>query len=171
MMKKVWLTSMLALACLSNTASAQVTAPAPTAAAPAASSIPALFHKPVFFRGVVGDINVQVNIRPKADIEEGIEGEYFIFGNSHKILLAGEIEGDQLFMEESENGTNISGQWDGKLEGETLVGSWMSADGSITKPFTLKAVVQKAAQAKPVTTAHAAKKATGSASKTDTAKP
>lgn len=164
MMKKVLLSTLIALAAVSTGVSAQGTAPAApatqTAPAPGAN-VPALFHKPVFFRGVVGDINVQVNIRPKADIDEGIEGEYFIFGNSHKILLAGEIEGDQLFMEESENGTNISGQWDGKLEGDSLVGSWMSADGTITKPFTLKAVVQKPAAAP----AHAAKKAASNTAK------
>lgn len=163
MMKKVLLSTLIALAAVSTGVSAQGTAPAVPAAqtAPApGANVPALFHKPVFFRGVVGDINVQVNIRPKADIDEGIEGEYFIFGNSHKILLAGEIEGNQLFMEESENGTNISGQWDGKLEGDSLVGSWMSADGTITKPFTLKAVVQK-----PAAPAHAAKKAASNTAK------
>lgn len=168
MMKKVILATLVALAAAN--VSAQVAAEAPAAAKPAVapgSTVPALFHKPVFFRGVVGDINVQVNIRPKADIDEGIEGEYFIFGNSHKILLAGEIEGDQLFMEESENGTNISGQWDGKLEGDSLVGSWMSADGSITKPFTLKAVVQKPAAAP----AHAAKKVSANTAQANTAKP
>jgi hypothetical protein len=165
MMKKVLLSTLVALAAVSTGASAQTSAqtaaPAAQTAAAPGTNVPALFHKPVFFRGVVGDINVQVNIRPKADIDEGIEGEYFIFGNSHKILLAGEIEGDQLFMEESENGTNISGQWDGKLEGDTLVGSWMSADGSITKPFTLKAVIQKPAAAP----AHAAKKAASNTAK------
>lgn len=119
---------------------------APIQTAPAASStsvapapqIPQLFLKPVFLRGTLGDANIQVNIRPKADIEEGLEGEYFVFGRSLKILLAGEIEDDVLFMEESENGTDISGQWDGKLQGDTLAGSWMSPDGAISKPFSLK---------------------------------
>lgn len=165
MMKKILLSTLIALVAVSTGASAQIaaqgTAPAAQTAPAPGANVPALFHKPVFFRGVVGDINVQVNIRPKADIDEGIEGEYFIFGNSHKILLAGEIEGNQLFMEESENGTNISGQWDGKLEGDSLVGSWMSADGTITKPFTLKAVVQKPAAAP----AHAAKKAASNTEK------
>lgn len=147
--------AVFAFACsLGNAFAAEVPAapvpvptPAPTATAPVAptSAIPALFLKPVFLRGTVGDLNVQVAIRPKADIEEGIEGEYFIFGRSPKILLAGEIEGDILFMEESENGTNISGQWDGKLEGDTLSGSWMSADGLISKPFALKVVHQSEA--------------------------
>lgn len=124
-------------------------APVAALASPAAPAIPALFLKPVLLRGTLGDVNVQVQIRPKAEIDEGIEGEYFIFGNTAQILLAGEIEGDILFMEESENGTNISGQWDGKLEGDILAGSWMSADGSFTKPFSLKVVPLKSATTTP----------------------
>jgi len=84
MMKKVLLSTLIALAAVSTGVSAQGAAPAAQAAPVPGSNVPVLFHKPVFFRGVVGDINVQVNIRPKADIDEGIEGEYFIFGNSHK---------------------------------------------------------------------------------------
>lgn len=115
-------------------------------AAVAASVAPApLFVKPVFLRGTVGETNIQVNIRPKENIDEGLEGEYFIFGHSPKILLAGEMEGNTLFMEESENGTDISGQWDGKLDGDTLTGTWMSADGLMTKPFSLKVISNKQA--------------------------
>lgn len=140
---------------------AAVAPEAPAAAvSPAAPAIPALFLKPVLLRGTLGDVNVQVQIRPKAEIDEGIEGEYFIFGNTAQILLAGEIEGDILFMEESENGTNISGQWDGKLEGDILAGSWMSADGSFTKPFSLKVVPLK-----PATPARNGKKAAAKAGK------
>lgn len=116
---------------------------APAAGAVNASAVPArspLFLKPVFLRGTLGDQNVQVNIRPKEQIDEGLEGEYFVFGRSLKILLAGEMEDTTLFMEESENGTDISGQWDGKLNGDTLTGSWMSADGSVTRPFSLKVI-------------------------------
>ncbi|HWU97646.1 MAG TPA: hypothetical protein VN114_03960 [Oxalicibacterium sp.] len=122
------------------------TVPAPaanvTASSDAAAAVPTapLFLKPVFLRGVLGDQNVQVNIRPKEQVDEGLEGEYFIFGRSLKILLAGEMEGTTLFMEESENGTDISGQWDGKLNGDTLTGSWMSADGTVTKPFSLTVI-------------------------------
>jgi hypothetical protein len=108
--------------------------------APAAATTSPLFLKPVFLRGTLGDQNVQVNVRPKEQIDEGLEGEYFVFGRSLKILLAGEMEGVTLFMEESENGTDISGQWDGKLNGDTLTGSWMSADGTVTKPFSLKVI-------------------------------
>lgn len=123
-------------------------APVPTVATPAAAAaapaIPALFLKPVFLRGTLGDAKVQVSIRPKADIGEGVEGEYFVFGRSLKILLAGEIEGDALFMEESENGTDISGQWDGKLQGDTLSGKWTSADGASNKPFSLQVIANSA---------------------------
>ncbi|WP_231949280.1 hypothetical protein [Herminiimonas arsenitoxidans] len=150
-MKKILITSLIALfGCAATNAFAEIEplTPAPVVSAPTST----LFLKPVSFRGVVGDVQVQVNLRPKADIEEGIEGEYFIFGNSNKILLAGEVEGDQLLLEESENGTNISGQWDGKIDGDAVAGLWTSADGSITKPFSLKAIAlkQSAAPARAV---------------------
>ena len=57
MMKKVLLATFVALAAAN--VSAQMAAEAPAAAKPAVapgSTVPALFHKPVFFRGVVGDI-------------------------------------------------------------------------------------------------------------------
>ncbi len=156
-MKKVFSASLIAtLALAANGFAAEVTkqavvqaatvATAPTTTSTSASvptagsAVPVLFQIPVALRGTVGDVQVQVNLRPKAEVDEGHEGEYFIFGNSHKILLAGEIEGGLLFMEESVNGTDISGQWDGKLEGDVLAGTWMSVDGSITKPFSLKIV-------------------------------
>lgn len=148
-MKKVFNASLLAMLALAvNGFAADVKPLAPVSAAPASapvavSNAPLIFQKPVALRGTVGDVQIQVNLRPKAEVDEGHEGEYFIFGNSHKILLAGEIEKDGvIFMEESVNGTDISGQWDGKLEGDVLVGTWMSADGSITKPFSLKIIPQ-----------------------------
>ncbi len=172
MMQRLFAVSLIAaLTCSIGSVAAATKAPVATPAAAApdvsvaalaspAAAIPALFLKPVLLRGTLGDVNVQVQIRPKAEIDEGIEGEYFIFGNTAQILLAGEIEGDILFMEESENGTNISGQWDGKLEGDILAGSWMSADGSFTKPFSLKVVPLK-----PATPARNGKKAAAKAGK------
>jgi hypothetical protein len=99
-----------------------------------------LFAKPVILRGTLGNTAIQASVRPKPEAGDGLEGEYFIFGQSKKILLAGEIEGAEVFFEESENGTDVSGQWDGKWQGETIHGTWMSADGSISKPFLLKKV-------------------------------
>jgi hypothetical protein len=111
--------------------------PSPSVKSPAS---PTLLVRPVFLRGTLGDAQVQVNLRPKADIEDSLEGDYFIFGSSQKVLLAGEIEGNDMFLEESENGTDVSGQWNGALSGDTISGNWLSADGSVTKPFTLRAV-------------------------------
>jgi hypothetical protein len=106
---------------------------APTAA-------PSLLSKPVALRGTLGDAMVQFNLSPKADVDGGFEGDYFLFGHTRKILLAGEADGDDLFFEESENGTDVSGQWEGKLSGGTFSGNWNSADGAVTKPFRLEAI-------------------------------
>lgn len=118
-----------------------VSKPLPT---PAAATLPGaasgLFNKPVLLRGTLGDAQIQANVRPKAEIDEGVEGEYFVFGGTQKILLAGELEGEAVFLEESVNGTDVSGQWDGKREGDTIEGTWLSADGSVSKPFLLKVV-------------------------------
>lgn len=118
-------------------------APVTTVDPAAVTATGAFFAKPVFLRGTLGDAAVQFNLRPKAVADEGLEGEYFVFGSSNKILLAGEVEGDALFLEESENGTDISGQWDGKLQGDALVGNWTSADGAISRPFSLKIIALK----------------------------
>lgn len=125
-------------------AAAMAATPVLSASAPAAAktgaSGKALFMKPVALRGMLGDAQIQVTLRTKEPAEDGIEGEYFVFGRSHRVLLAGEVEGEEVFMEESENGTDVSGQWDGKLAGETLSGEWQSADGKIKKPFNLRIV-------------------------------
>jgi hypothetical protein len=93
---------------------------------------------PLLLRGTLGNDQVQASLRAKADPNEGFEGDYFLFGHSQKVLLAGEIEGADIFMEESINGTDVSGQWNGKLDGNVVSGTWQSADGLVTKPFTIK---------------------------------
>lgn len=110
---------------------------------PAAAFMKAPFALPAALRGTLGDAQVQMNLRAKPD-EDGVEGDYFFFGRSQKVLLAGEAEGNELALEESENGKDVSGQWYGTLKGDTLTGEWASADGSVTKPFRL--VVLPAAQ-------------------------
>lgn len=113
---------------------------AATTAEAAESAGKMLFVKPVALRGTLGGEQIQVNLRTKAEIEDGIEGDYFRFGSSQKVLLAGEIEGEELFLEESENGTDVSGQWEGKLAGNLITGEWQSADGTISKPFQIRIV-------------------------------
>ena len=111
-------------------------APVAVAAKPQ-TAVMRFFRQPVALRGSLGDVAVQVRLRVKDDYAEGLEGEYFRFGRSQQILLAGEMDADGIFIEESENGTDISGQWEGKLDGESIRGTWTSADGDVTKPFML----------------------------------
>lgn len=99
-----------------------------------------LFSRPVVLRGTLGEANIQMQVRPKADPSEGIEGSYIVFGRSSQILLAGETDGDSLLMEESENGTDVSGQWEGRQQGGEVRGTWQSADGAVSKQFVLKAI-------------------------------
>ncbi len=99
-----------------------------------------LFAQPLILRGVLGEERVQMNLHVNAEFGDGVEGHYFVFGQSRNILLAGEAEGDELFLEESENGTDVSGQWSGKIAGDTIAGEWQSADGSLTKPFQMNVV-------------------------------
>ena len=110
-----------------------------------------LFSRPVVLRGTLGSADIQMQVRPKDDPSEGIEGSYIVFGRSGKILLAGETEGDSLLMEESENGTDVSGQWEGRQEGGEVRGSWQSADGAISRQFVLRAIdaANAAAPARP----------------------
>jgi hypothetical protein len=99
-----------------------------------------LFSRPVVLRGTLGSANIQMQVRPKEDPSEGIEGNYIVFGRSGQILLAGETDGDGLLMEESENGTDVSGQWEGRQEGGEVRGTWQSADGAISRQFVLRAI-------------------------------
>jgi hypothetical protein len=126
--------------------------PAATFAAPLAETGKLQFVKPASLRGTLGDAQVQLNLRTKTEFDDGVEGDYFVFGRSQKILLAGEIEGDEVFLEESENGTDVSGQWNGKLSGDTLSGEWQSADGTTTKSFTVRIVRSNAAAKRMATT-------------------
>lgn len=109
----------------------------------AADNAVSFFAKPVVLRGTLGEQQVQLNLRPKVPADEGIEGDYFVFGQSQKILLAGETEDSDLLMEESENGKDVSGQWIGKFAGDAVSGEWQSADGSVSKHFALKIVQSK----------------------------
>lgn len=124
----------------SSVFAAELQSSPPLVHSPAAS----LLAKPVTLRGTLGDQKIQVFLHLKEPVDEGVEGDYFVFGRWHKILLAGEVENNTLSLEESENGTDISGQWDGKIEGNTIRGNWISADNNVTKPFEVTVVATDA---------------------------
>ena len=99
-----------------------------------------LFVKPVALRGTLGGDKIHVNLRINADFEDGIERDYVHVVRPDLILLAGEIEGEEFFLEESVNGTDVSGQWEGKMAGDVISGKWQSADGKVSKPFLIRIV-------------------------------
>lgn len=109
---------------------------------PAASRI---FARPVFLRGMLGELQIQMYLHPHVDYADSVQGDYFIFGTSAKILLAGEFQGDELAMEESVNGSDVSGQWSGRLEGPVFRGTWYSDDQSRSRPFELTVFEPKGA--------------------------
>lgn len=106
---------------------------------PSSSGKPA-FAQPIILRGTLGSAEVQANLRAQTDGDDGFEGEYLVAGQPQKILLAGELDGDDVFMEESENGKDVSGQWSGRLAGNLFSGTWQSADGLVIKPFSMTIV-------------------------------
>jgi hypothetical protein len=126
--------------------------PAASAAAKPALAVAAMagpFGKPVTLRGTLGKDAVQMRLQPKTEEIDSVEGDYLVQGHAGKILLAGEVTGNALSMEESQDGVDVSGQWDGKLEGKMLRGTWTSDDGSITKEFVLKLEASPIKAAKP----------------------
>lgn len=105
--------------------------------APAGSLEQSLMGHAVVLRGDIDGRKIQLSLQPKQN-EDGLEGRYFFFGGSPEILVAGEVTGDDLVMEESVNGRDVSGQWEGHRQGNAISGTWSNADGSITKPFSLQ---------------------------------
>ncbi|MBP0599641.1 hypothetical protein J8I26_16115 [Herbaspirillum sp. LeCh32-8] len=106
-------------------------------AASAATLQQDLMTRAVVLRGDIDGRTIQLSLQPKRN-EDGLEGRYFFFGGSPEILVAGEVEGDDLVMEESVNGKDVSGQWEGHRQGNAIIGTWSNADGSVTKPFSLQ---------------------------------
>ena len=126
-------------------ASADAAATAPPASAQTVvpvirSPLIALLMKPVTLRGTLDTKPVAMHLRAKVPADEGIEGDYVLGDGVRKILLAGESENKKLSLEESENGIDISGTWEGVLDDRTLRGIWTSADGDTVKPFALVVV-------------------------------
>lgn len=113
-------------------------APNPAAAAAAPGSLQQLLMShTLVLRGQIDGRDIQLSLQPKKN-EDGVEGRYFFFGGSPEILVAGEVAGDDLLMEESLNGKDVSGQWEGHRQGQSITGTWSNADGSVSKPFALQ---------------------------------
>jgi len=102
-----------------------------------------VFARAIELRGHLGAKQVRMHLQPKTEDRDSVEGSYVIVAGSQqsqKILLAGEVTAERLSMEESVDGTDVSGQWDGDLVGQTVRGIWLSADGNVRQDFTLEIV-------------------------------
>ncbi|MFZ6747686.1 hypothetical protein [Undibacterium sp. Ren11W] len=127
------------LALISLTCIVAVNGFAETALSPMSNPV---FSKQIELHGKLGKDVVRMKLQPKLEDADSVEGSYLVQGAKrnpgHKILLAGEITGNKLTMEESEDGVDVSGQWDGELIGTSLRGIWQSDDGKRSESFVLE---------------------------------
>ncbi|WP_144153699.1 hypothetical protein [Paraburkholderia sp. BCC1885] len=104
------------------------------------------------YAGTLGTRQIVLRLGPKTDDPSGVHGEYQYTDTGEVILIAGDRDGDTLEVEESNDGTHITGNWVGKFAADgTLAGDRMNVDDSDPQPFDLKALA--AGQPVPAPTA------------------
>jgi hypothetical protein len=104
------------------------------------------------YRGVLGEQRVQMVLMADEEQPGNYEGDYFVFGGGRNIQVAGEIDAERFYLEETEDGEHVSGSWDGKLVIEAsrayIVGTWRKGDESLALPFKLERVLRARAYLK-----------------------
>jgi hypothetical protein len=107
------------------------------------------------YAGMLGSRQIVLRLGPKTDDPSGVHGEYQYTDTGEVILIAGDRNGDTLEVEESNDGTHITGNWVGKFAADgSVAGERMNVDDSDPKAFDLKPLV--AGQAVPAPGAPAA---------------
>lgn len=92
------------------------------------------------YEGTLGGRSIVVHLGPKAD-QSGVHGEYQYRDTGAVILLAGDRDGNTLDIEESNDGTNITGVWVGTFDASgALKADRMNADESDPQPVELHPV-------------------------------
>ncbi|RQT09713.1 hypothetical protein [Burkholderia contaminans] len=90
------------------------------------------------YEGTLGDRPIVVHLGPKTD-EEAVHGEYQFADTGEVVLLAGDRDGDTLEIEESNDGTNITGVWIGRFDATgDLKADRMNSDESDPQPVVLR---------------------------------
>ncbi|WP_322027048.1 hypothetical protein [Burkholderia sp. BCC1977] len=90
------------------------------------------------YEGKLGDRPIVVHLGPKTD-EAGVHGEYQFTDTGEVVLLAGDRDGDTLEIEESNDGTNITGVWIGRFDAAgDLKADRMNSDESDPQPVVLR---------------------------------
>jgi hypothetical protein len=117
---------------------------------------PEFAHFPLYV-GTLGGKQIEMRLGAKTgdpDDHSGVHGEYRFAGSASVILVAGDRSGDTLEIEESNDGTHITGNWVGKFAADGSVsGERMDPDDSNQQPFDLKPAV--AGVTVPAAAAHA----------------
>ncbi|MBC8720443.1 hypothetical protein F6X37_02095 [Paraburkholderia sp. 31.1] len=99
--------------------------------------------------GTLGARPIVLRLGPKTDDPSGVHGEYQYTDSGEVILIAGDRDGDTLEVEESNDGTHITGNWVGKFAADgSLEGDRMNVDDSNPQEFNLKPLA--AGQAVPL---------------------
>ncbi|KVK88679.1 hypothetical protein [Burkholderia sp. MSMB1498] len=116
------------------------------------------------YEGTLGGRPIVVRLGPKTD-EPGVHGECQYLDTGAVVLLAGDRDGGTLEIEESDDGTNITGVWIGRFDPSGgLSADRMNADQSDPLPVVLHpsggaSAPQHAAAAQPASAGAAAPQA------------
>jgi len=130
-------------------------------AAPAPIQLP-LKPSPEFARfpryaGMLGKRQIVLRLGAKSDDPSGVHGEYQFTDNGEVILIAGDRADDTLEVEESNDGTHITGNWVGKFAADgTLSAERMNVDDSDPQPVDLRPLAAGAPVPPPAQVAPAA---------------
>jgi hypothetical protein len=90
------------------------------------------------YAGTLGQRQIVLRLGPKTDDPSGVHGEYQFTDTGEVILIAGDRDGDTLEVEESNDGTHITGNWVGKFAADgSVAGDRMNVDDSEPQPFDL----------------------------------
>ncbi|MGO4328443.1 hypothetical protein AB4Z48_17235 [Cupriavidus sp. 2TAF22] len=108
-------------------------APRPLSPRPEYASLPV-------YVGTLGDQPVRLRLGPKSDERDSVHGEYSVGRGGGVRLLAGEYENGAFLMEESSDGTRVTGNWEGAIDGAGVVrGNWTDpANPAINLPFMIR---------------------------------
>ncbi|CAJ0817394.1 hypothetical protein LMG19087_03090 [Ralstonia wenshanensis] len=114
---------------------------AQTAPPPVLQPQPDYAKYPVY-TGVIGDMPIRMRLGRKTGEIDSVHGEYVAGDAAGVRLVTGEYENGGFLMEESDDGTHVTGTWEGAIDGHGIVrGTWtdVAHDGH-TLPFVLRPV-------------------------------
>lgn len=92
------------------------------------------------YAGTLGSRRIVLRLgnKTEADDPTGVHGEYQFVDTGAVVLVAGDREGDVLEIEDSDDGSTISGNWVGRFAADgSLAGERMNPDDSSPQPFVL----------------------------------